>query len=402
MISDAYDIAVVGAGPVGLLAACLLARRGLSVTVLERSAQPSYRTRAIGIHPPGLAALDEAGIGASIRAEALRITSGAALCDGKTLGTLSLAHSPVLTLPQWRTEQLLADRLSRLLPDALQRGAEVVGLEHAADHVRLRVRSSDSDDATRDVVARFVVAADGVRSSIRPLIGASWSARAGVGSYAMADVPDTDAAPVATLALARGGVVESFPLPDARRRWVVRLPDQHSDRLAASAFRELVRDRCGTVVEVADVSPVVFRARQHLAEDAAATRVVLVGDAAHELSPIGGQGMNLGWLDAVHLRDHLDRHGVGSPALGRFRRHRAAAARRAMRRARFNMAMGAPVHGALLVARNALVRMLCTAPLRRFTVSMFLMRRERRSTSSFTVSARRQHPFVDPSAAPPH
>ncbi|MCR8671545.1 FAD-dependent monooxygenase, partial [Agrococcus sp. HG114] len=64
------DVAVVGGGAVGLLLACLLAQRGLDVVVLERRREPSGSARAIGIHPPGLGALDAAGVGRAVRAEA--------------------------------------------------------------------------------------------------------------------------------------------------------------------------------------------------------------------------------------------------------------------------------------------------------------------------------------------
>ena len=49
-----HDVAIVGAGPVGLLLACLLAQRGVDVAVFDARSGADGRSRAIGIHPPGL------------------------------------------------------------------------------------------------------------------------------------------------------------------------------------------------------------------------------------------------------------------------------------------------------------------------------------------------------------
>lgn len=68
-----HDVLIVGAGPVGLLLACLLTQDGLRVVVCERRADADTRTRAIGIHRPGLDALEAAGLGTEVRAEALRL-----------------------------------------------------------------------------------------------------------------------------------------------------------------------------------------------------------------------------------------------------------------------------------------------------------------------------------------
>src|SRR5690606_23382380 len=103
------DVAIVGGGPVGLLLGCLLTAEGVDVAVFERGrGRPG--SRAIGIHPPGLAALDAAGVGEAVRAEALALDGGVALYRGRTLATLPL-QGRVLTLPQDRTEALLRERL---------------------------------------------------------------------------------------------------------------------------------------------------------------------------------------------------------------------------------------------------------------------------------------------------
>lgn len=363
------DVAIVGAGPVGLLLACLLAERGVDVAVLERGATPSRETRAIGIHPPGLAALDAAGIGSSVRQAATPIRRGVASCRGRHLGALDLGEAPILSLPQYATERILQARLDQLAPGALRRGVEVSAVRELPSRVVLDIAGGQ-----RPWSARYVVGADGVRSTVRAALGLALLPRRGTARYAMADAFEGPEEPAtALLQLEPDGVVESFPLPGRMRRWVARL--DHAGTLDAAAFTALIETRARARIDLS-TEPSGFTARQRLATSFARGRIALVGDAAHEVSPIGGQGMNLGWLDAVHLaRAVSDALAAGAPsaAFRAYDRTRRAAARRAMRRAAFNMAMGASGHGAWLTTRNGLVRALTRRPARALLVRVFTM-----------------------------
>ena len=87
-------------------------------------------------------------------------------------------------------------------------------------------------------------------------------------------------------------------------------------------------------------------------------RVALIGDAAHEISPIGGQGMNLGWLDAADLAPIISAALQGQDTgeqLRVFDRSRRAAAATAGWQAHLNMALGRPLPSAVLDARNSLL-----------------------------------------------
>lgn len=374
-----HDVAIVGGGAVGLLLACLLGRRGRDVVVLERRAEPpppGSSSRAIGIHPPGLKVLDHAGVGEAVRERAVVIREGRVTCEGRTLGAMRFPRSGLVrSLPQREVEALLEERLAEVPAVRVRRGVEVTELRDRGTHV---VVVGTEADAEVEVPARYVVGADGVRSGIRSLIDARWRARGGAATYVMCDTrDDTGARETALLHFEPTGVVESFPMPGGTRRYVARVLRRPSV-LDASAVAAIVEARTGQGFDTdAAGEPTAFDARQHLAEPIAAGRVALVGDAAHEVSPIGGQGMNLGWVGAQHLAHELEAAlAAGAPldAFAAYDRARRTAARRAMRQAAFNMRMGAPATGFRLRARNASVRVLGLPPTRALLARAFTMR----------------------------
>jgi 2-polyprenyl-6-methoxyphenol hydroxylase-like FAD-dependent oxidoreductase len=204
-----------------------------------------------------------------------------------------------------------------------------------------------ADGAAVRYTAAIVVAADGVRSTVRSQLGTPVRARNYPDRYLMGDFADTTGlGPDAVLFLAPEGIVESFPLPGNRRRWVVRLGESGNGR-DARWLADSIRQRTGTDVDPAGNTMLSsFGVRSRLVRRMVAGRTVLIGDAAHEVSPIGGQGMNLGWLDAVALAPVVlaslhGRHSGGH--LRAFEAGRNAAAARACRQSEINMALGRPL-----------------------------------------------------------
>src|SRR4051794_16530409 len=126
------DVLIAGGGPVGLYLAAALLQEGVSVRVLEQRQSRNRHTRAIGIHPPALEVLAGVHVASTMVQEGIRIRAGMAVSGGKTVGTMAFDsvsedYPFVLALPQFRTEELLEDRVRTLDPGALVRGASVTG-----------------------------------------------------------------------------------------------------------------------------------------------------------------------------------------------------------------------------------------------------------------------------------
>jgi len=389
------DVIVVGGGPVGILLACLLAERGVDVEVLERRTEPSMLARAIGIHPPSMKVLRQAGVAEEVLARAVRIETGSVQSGGRTLGRLSFAQMAgrfpfVVALPQHETEAVLRARFEKLRPDGLRSGVGVGMLHDRGHHVDVIAEASPeairdaaaegADDNGLEIVgsARYVVVADGARGQLRDAVGIASRPLGGGDTYLMADYPDTgEHGTEAVLFFEKGGVVESFPLPNGRRRWVALTPTLMPDASLAD-LTALVLSRTGVLLPTSDAVPSSFSVRQRLAATMVQGRVLLAGDAAHEISPIGGQGMNLGWLDVVALAPALT-HALAQPiearvTLAGYDRRRRRSARMAARQAGFNMAMGRPARGLRLRLRNGIVQVLATPPLNSLLTRAFTMR----------------------------
>ncbi len=383
-----HDVAIVGAGPVGVFLAVALAQRGIDVVVLEKRTRAHRHSRAIGIHPPSLAALERLGVLEDIVGSGVRIDRGVLRIRGRERARLEFgstgARLPfVVSLPQRVTERILRARLAALAPDALRTGVEVRRVERRAGSVLLELGGEAAS-----LRARLVVGADGPSGVVARALGHPAAGRTYPHRFLMGDFADTtgDGA-LAVLHLHPRGIVESFPLPDGRRRWVTHLPvGLGGESLDAGLLARLIAERTAPGVPpdpatatMTSAFDVHRRILPRMASDDG--RLVVIGDAAHEVSPIGGQGMNLGWLDAEALAERVpslladleSTQRAASAMLRDLERTRLRSARAAARLSEFNMAMGRPTSGAGFALRRAVIATAALPPLGRGLARAFTM-----------------------------
>lgn len=307
------DAVIVGGGVVGAATALSLAQQGLAVVLVEgreppawSAAQPDLRVYAFA--PDNAALLDALGVWSSIQSARVQpyrrmqvwdAAGGDALSfDADALGRAQLG---------WIVENaLLVDRLWAALPAAgvrLHCPATVEEVEQDDHGVRLRL-----SDGTR-LDARLAIAADGAASALRRSAGIEVSDhdydQRGVVAFIETEQPH---ALTAWQRFLPTGPLAVLPFVDGRSSIVWTLPSAEAERVVAlsdDAFaRELQSALAGHLGAMRPVSPrAAFPLRRQLAKQFVADRIVLVGDAAHVVHPLAGQGVNLGLRDVAALRD---------------------------------------------------------------------------------------------------
>ncbi|MGN9764032.1 FAD-dependent oxidoreductase [Micromonospora sp. SD12] len=304
MLPTNTDVLVVGAGPTGLTAALTLARGGVDVTVVDRLDRPPQTSRAAVVHAYTLETLDRIGAGAPLVARGLRSPGFTVRDRDRALltvpfDTLPSRHAYALMVSQSVTEEVLAGQLAALGVPVLRPYA-LTGLAPDA----AGVVATFAGGAT--VRARYLVGADGMHSTVRERAGIGFSGAAGgEESFVLADVRLESALPRdrVSLFLARSGPLVWAPLPDGVVRLVAAVAE--APAVPDRAHLQALLDERGPSRRPDRVTEVLwgsrFRIHHRIADTFRRGPVLLAGDAGHVHSPAGGQGMNLGIVDAVDL-----------------------------------------------------------------------------------------------------
>ncbi|MDQ2838568.1 MAG: bifunctional 3-(3-hydroxy-phenyl)propionate/3-hydroxycinnamic acid hydroxylase [Actinomycetota bacterium] len=306
-----YDVAVVGFGAVGNALAVLAAQAGRRVVVLERWPHPYRLPRAVHFDHEAGRILAACGIGADLETITepgdvyeWRNGQGATLLRFGRSGPgfsgwpqSSMFHQPAL-------EELLAARAEACPTLDLRRGAEVTGLDQDDEEVTVHV--GDRGGEGSQVRARYAVGCDGAASTVRHLVGSPVCDLGFSHDWLIVDVvlhDDRVFDPINVQICDPARPSTAVSGGPGRRRWeFMRLPSEDVDDLAGEAAAWRLLAPWNVTPDHATLERhAVYTFQARYAQRWRTGRVLLAGDAAHQMPPFAGQGLCSGLGDAANL-----------------------------------------------------------------------------------------------------
>jgi 2-polyprenyl-6-methoxyphenol hydroxylase-like FAD-dependent oxidoreductase len=316
-MTDMHDVVIVGFGPAGQTAAALLGRQGVDVAVYERFTRPYGLPRAIRFDHEAMRIWQALGIAEELLEDAVAVNRyewfGA---DGELIVKFELPDGPSgwsfsYVFYQPYLESAL-DHAVSATSVPVNRGWTLVGLTEREDHVELEFRGARAtleqvvEPPTKRVRARYVIAADGARSTVRELLGIGTEDLGFHERWLVIDIRPT----------CDDLGFPSFPqqycdparphmwAPNGRRhrRWeFMLLPAEQADDFEDvervwSMLAPWIDRTQGEIVRHA-----VYEFQSRVASSMQSRRCFLAGDAAHLMSPHMGEGMCSGLRDANNL-----------------------------------------------------------------------------------------------------
>jgi 2-polyprenyl-6-methoxyphenol hydroxylase-like FAD-dependent oxidoreductase len=313
------DVLVVGAGPVGLVLACELARRGTSIRLIDKLTSPTDESRAIVVHARSLEMMERIGTVDALTQSGIVSTAAEFHADGKVLGRVELdtVDSPypfAISTAQTETERVHRERLEEL-GGTVDRGVALVGFEQDEDEVRSRLRHPDGSEEAYS--SSWIAGTDGSHSTVRSQLGMKLEGSFKGETFLLGDVEaDTDLPREAFhLFLSAPGLLVVFPMRGERLRVIAQVDDGGAEE-TVEELQQLCAERAGGIELRSSHWITSFEIHHAQVPRYRHGRAFLAGDAAHVHSPAGGQGMNTGMQDAFNLGWKLSAAAAGRAAPG--------------------------------------------------------------------------------------
>ena len=335
------EVIIVGAGPVGLCLATLLAERGIEVLVLEAGPDIERDLRASTFHPPTLDMLDEIGVAPRLIEQGLICPAWQirwhpkgerAVFDLSVLADVT-NHPYRLQVEQWKLSLLMREFVESARTAEIRFNARVTSVEPEEDGAVVAV---ETQEGPRKLRAKYVVGCDGARSIVRQSVGLSFEGT----TYPETTILATTTFPFEEHLDGLSNVTYcwkeqgQFSLLRVPGRWRISIYPREDvpieEQMTPEAMQASVQDIVSRSVPYDIGEQRAYRVHMRIAPRFRCGRALIAGDAAHLNAPSGGMGLNGGIHDAFELAQALGavlREGAGEDRLDLYDRRRRTVAR---------------------------------------------------------------------------
>ncbi|QIG53595.1 FAD-dependent monooxygenase [Altererythrobacter sp. BO-6] len=312
------QVVVAGAGPVGTVAAFMLASRGVDVVLLEDGADCALDLRASTFHPPTLEMLErfditprliEMGLKAPVYHFRERRTGEVIDFDMSELADVT-RHPYRIQCEQYHLSRMLSQKVREQAGAEVLFNHRVVALEQTSEDVTVY---AETPFAILKIRADYLIGADGSNSTVRKWLGTQFAGFTYPEKFLCFTTEEPLEQHIENLAYVNyvSDPEEWMVLLRVPSLWRVLVPasmDAPDEELLADAKKNEVFERLiGKGEEVETQHRTIYRVHQRVAKSFLTGRTALIGDAAHLNNPIGGFGMNSGIHDAFNLGERLIR-----------------------------------------------------------------------------------------------
>jgi 2-polyprenyl-6-methoxyphenol hydroxylase-like FAD-dependent oxidoreductase len=335
------DVLVVGAGPVGLVAALFLEQYGVRAEIVDMHQRTTQHSYALAIHPRTLRNLDEAGLSEALIAAGRKLTK-VAYYEGREkraeidYSGLASRHPYLLVIRQSQLESaaeealrrkkikvLWGHRLQALTADGGRVRAEVAKLDQVATGYPV-ARSEWVVARTETVSPAYVIGADGYDSAVRRMAGIEMADHGGGQVFSVYEIEAKGELPGEVRVILDPDLTSVYwPLEQGRCRWGFQIQDASAHQASMERLEQLIVARApwwtAQPTQIYWSTLALFERR--LARTLGKGGVWLAGDAAHQAAPVGVHSMNSGLVEARELAariSRIQREGGGPSLLQEF------------------------------------------------------------------------------------
>lgn len=315
------DVLIVGAGPTGLVLALWLQRQGISFRIVDQGSSPAQNSRALVVHARILELYRQLDLADELLSHGYKLPATNVWVNGQhcariPLGEFGTGMTPypfLLIVPQDKHEEILEKRLNSL-GIFVERCTKLEKFSDNGSGISATLISEN--DGTESICeSAYIVGCDGAHSAVRHIIGVKYEGETYVPFFYIADVEtEEEESPFyngeAHLTFADDAFNLIIPLAQERRIRLIGTtipknndqPIDQSEPPLETLESVLPNIKKTSGIEIKNTNWFsAYRCHHRVAENFRKGRAFLVGDAAHIHSPVGGQGMNTGIMDAINL-----------------------------------------------------------------------------------------------------